>query len=373
MVKQVLMFAAVAVGFAEGGRLGGQVGSILGGVAAFAVALQVAERVQYARCGRGYWLRHRAAFLEFGLAVLGMTLGGWLLGGFWGFVAGPALGTWAGLALAERWGWSGAAWRVQMDARSEYLGALVSAARADGVITPAEAGRVAEVGRELFAHLGYGDEGDVAHVVAQLAANPAPVDHAARYLAGLDPGLQGTLQFDILRIIYTGGEPSPPNRAWLDECIRGAGLGEWPLLRYFDRSFAGAAGDRRAWLAELGLDEAADAAAIRAAYRAGALSYHPDKLAGVPPPVRALAEAKMAAINEAYRRLADAGPAAPAVLHFRHPDAARSFFPEGDGEFTCRCWLCGRLGRVPARAVPETCRCGECHALSGLPFDPLAG
>ena len=80
----------------------------------------------------------------------------------------------------------------------------------------------------------------------------------------------------------------------------------------------------------------------------------------------------MAALNEAYHRLTSAGPAGGDTLHFRHPDEARSFRPEGDGEFRCRCWLCGQLGRVPALADLLTCRCGSCHALSGLAFDPAA-
>ncbi len=372
MLRNILIFAVVATAFAVGGRLGGQVGSIVAGVAAFAVGLLVAERMEHPREARGYWLRHRAAFLEFGLVVVGIAIGAGLLGGFPGFLVGSCSGAWAGWWLGRRWGWSGPALQGQMEARSGYLAVLVSAADADGVITPAEAGRIGEVGREIFAHLGYGGDEDVAGIVAQLAANPSPVDEAARYLAGLDPELREVLQFEVLKIIFGEGEPSPRNRDWLDRCIREAGLGEWILRKFFDRGFAREDDSRRAWLAELGLGEGAGDTEVRAAYLAGAMSYHPDKLGAVPPQIRALAGAKMAAINEAYHRLTAAAPTGEGPLHFKDPDGARSFRPQGSHDFRCRCWLCGQLSRVPAHARQETCRCGACHALAGLAFDPTA-
>jgi len=372
MPRNVLIFAAVATGFAVGGRLGGQVGSVVAGTAAFAIGLLVAERLEHSREARGYWLRHRAAFLEFGLVVLGIAIGAGLLGGFPGFVVGSCSGACAGWWLGRKWGWSGPALQGQLDFRGGYLAVLVSAAHADGVMTPAEAGRIGTVGREIFAHLGYGGEADVAGIVAQLAADPCPVDAAARHLADLAPELREALQFEVLRIIYAEGAPSPRNRDWLDRCVRESGPGEWPLLRFFERDAVGADGSRRAWLAELGLDEGADAAAVRAAYLAGATSYHPDKLAGVPPPVRALAEAKMASINEAYHRLTAAAPTSEGPLNFKDADGVRSFRPQDSRDFHCRCWLCGQLNRVPAHARPETCRCGSCHALAGLAFDPTA-
>lgn len=376
MPKQILTFAVVTIAFAVGDRVGGPIGSILAGVAAFTLALQLGERLEHARGVRGFWLRHRPAFLEFALVVVGILLNTAVRGGVPGFLLGSCSGAWAAAWLNQRWGWAGPALQGALEARSGYLAVLVSAASADGVITPAEADRIAAVGREIFSHLGYGGEADVAGVVAAHAARPAPPDWAASYLIGLAPEAQGTLQFDVLRIIHASGEASPPNRAWLDGCMAAAGLGEWPLLRYFDRERDRAAtrleGDRRAWLAELGLDERADDAAIRAAYRAGARDYHPDRLGGVPAPVRALAEAKMAALNEAYHRLTVAPARGAGLLHFRHVTEARSMRSGGEGEFLCRCWLCGQVSRVPARAEPATCRCGMCHALSGLSFDPTA-
>ena len=125
-----------------------------------------------------------------------------------------------------------------------------------------------------------------------------------------------------------------------------------------------------ALLGQLGLAEGAGEAEVRAAYLAGSKSYHPDRLAGVPPRVRALAEAKMAAINEAYHRLAAGGPAGGGPLRFRDADGPGSSRHGGGVAFRCRCWLCGQPGRVPADARPESCRCGSCHALLGLAFDP---
>ena len=372
MPRTILIFTVVTIAFAVGGHLGGQVGSIVAGVAAFALCLQVSERLEHSRGTRGYWLRHRPAFLEFGLVVLGITLGSGLGGGLPGFLVGSCSGAWAASWLNRKWGWAGPALQGQMEARSGYLAVMVSAAAADGVITPTEADRISAVGREIFDHLGYGGEADVAGIVAAHSAQAIPAEWAARFLNDLGPELREGLQFEVLRIIYDEGEPSPRNRDWFDRCSTAAGPDGWPLLRFFDRSAVRVDDSRRGWLAELGLGEDADAAAIRAAYRAGAQAYHPDRLGGVPPQVRALAEAKMAAINEAYHRLTTAGPAGAGRLHFRHAEEARSFRPEPGQEFRCRCWLCGQLGRVPAHAEPGSCRCGSCHALSGLAFDPTA-
>jgi len=370
--KTILIFAVVAVGFAVGGRLGGQVGSILTGTAAYAACLFVAERLESSRQVQGYWLRHRGAFLSFGLVVLGLTIGAGLLGGFWGFIVGAGSGAWLGSWLGESWGWTGRALQSQMEFRSSYLAVLVSAAHADGVITPKELGRIAEVGKEIFSHLGYGGDQDVAGIVATLAARPAPVADAARYVGALAPEIQESIKFDVLKIIYSGGDPSPANRAWLEQCMRHLGSAEWPLLKFFDPACTPKGHSRREWLAELGLAEGAGVEEVRAAYRARAREYHPDKLEGVPPQIRALAEAKMAAINEAYHNLTGAAPADGTSLHFREPGGAGAFRPAGGAEFLCQCWLCGKTNRVPGLARPETCRCGSCHALVGLAFDPTA-
>lgn len=372
MLKNFLSFVAVAIGFALGDRLGGWVGSIIGGASAFAASLFVAERWESSREARGYWLRHRGTFLSFGLVVLGITAGAALVGGLWGFLLGGGVG--AGLAswLGEKWGWTGPALQNEVEFRSRYLAVLVSAAHADGVITPKELGQIAEVGKAIFSHLGYGGDQDVAGVVASLAAQPAPVAEVARYMGELTPEIQEAIQFDILKIIDSDGDPSPDNRAWLEQCMGQLGPTEWPLLKFFDPAFAPRDHSRGEWLAELGLTEGAGAEEVRAASHAKARDYHPDRLEGVPPQIRALAEAKMASINAAYHNLTGAAQPDVTSLHFREPGGATSFQPAGGAEFLCQCWLCGKTNRVPGRARPETCRCGSCHALVGLAFDPTA-
>jgi DnaJ like chaperone protein len=370
--KNILIFCAVAAGFAIGGMLGGQVGSILAGTMAFAASLFVAEKLESSRGAQGFWLRYRGAFLEFGLVVLGITIGAGLLAGFWGFLIGQVAGTWAGSWLGERWGWTGRALQDQMEFRSNYLAVLVSAADADGVITPKERGRITEVGKEIFSYLGYGGDQDVAGIVEALAARPVPVADAARYIGVLAPEIQEMLKFDILKIIYCDGDPSPRSSTWLEQCMRDLGSTEWTLLRYFDRALTLRDHSRREWLDELGLGEGAGIEEVRAAYRMKAMEYHPDKLECVPPQIRALAEAKMASINAAYDNLMGAAPPDSTTLHFREPGKDRSFRPAEGVESHCQCWLCGRTNRIPERARPETCRCGSCHSFVGLTFDPIA-
>jgi len=50
----------------------------------------------------------------------------------------------------------------------------------------------------------------------------------------------------------------------------------------------------------LGLEEGADVAAVRAAYRRACLLYHPDRFVGAPATLRAAATAAMADANAAY-------------------------------------------------------------------------
>jgi len=194
MLKNFLSFVAVAIGFALGDRLGVWVGSIIGGASAFAASLFVAERWESSREARGYWLRHRGTFLSFGLVVLGITAGAALVGGLWGFLLGGGVG--AGLAswLGEKWGWTGPALQNEVEFRSRYLAVLVSAAHADGVITPKELGQIAEVGKAIFSHLGYGSDQDVAGIVATLAARPAPVADVAGYVGALTPEVQEAIK-----------------------------------------------------------------------------------------------------------------------------------------------------------------------------------
>ena len=54
------------------------------------------------------------------------------------------------------------------------------------------------------------------------------------------------------------------------------------------------------WWAVLYLPASADLAAVKEAYRSLIAQYHPDKVAGMGPEIRAVAEAQSARINAAY-------------------------------------------------------------------------
>ena len=79
---------------------------------------------------------------------------------------------------------------------------------------------------------------------------------------------------------------------------------------------------------------------------------------------------KVAIINSAYQELLGTKTEIGNYF-FRSADCTQSFFVSQPSDVVCSCWLCETKNRIPERAHLMSARCGECHALLGLEFDPL--
>jgi DnaJ like chaperone protein len=347
----------------------GGVGSIVGAGLAFAICLFGFEKAEGDRPTKGFWLRHRSQFLMFACILVSTSLGG-ATGGIIGILAGFAGGWFAGSILGNELGWSGKSQETDAAIREAYVTVLTSAAESDGVVTTKESNEIIRVTKLLFSAIGYGGDKDVENIYQN--AKNLNFSHAriAELIQALPPAVHNPLQFDILRVVFSSGSPPTATQRWLDSIISYGVFEDWSVLQYFSRTSASSFGNARGLaLKELDLDPSATVDDIKRAYRAKAHEFHPDKLHNLPQQIRALAEAKMASINNAYQELlgtkSDSG-----AYFFRNEDGDQSIRRVEPSGFICSCWLCGTANRIPNDANPKSPRCGECHALLGLNFDP---
>ena len=258
---------------------------------------------------------------------------------------------------------------AELEARTGYVAILVSAASANGAPRSRDLDEIRRVTRELFASQGFGDGTDIEAVVDDACRKaPGPADAAgiAQYLT---PQFQNALAFDVLRILYAKRRLGSNQRQWLEQYMGNGGIPDPAILNFFDREDGSGQGSRRQWLEELGLPEDADADAIKRAYRQKAREYHPDHQQHLPPQIRALAEAKMAAITSAYQNLTKQSTTSSQSYWFQ-PRGGGTPFPGTTGSaFQCACWLCGQGNRVPTDAEVASARCGQCRALLGMPYE----
>lgn len=376
MVKSIISMLVVAVGFAVGGGIAGTVGGLIGGSAAYAALLLVGEKIDGRRKTEGFWLRNRVAFLVFLSVVLGITVGQALVPGLVGFLLGGAGGYWAANRLAESWGWSGQAFQAKVQLGTQYVAILVSAASANGAVSAGEKREIARVSKQILECFGYGEDQDVEELVGLALSSPPTAQQSGEMIRQLPAELQEAIQFDLMRVLCAEGDLSDADRTWLTACICASGIGDWSIVGFYDRDIASSrgahGGSRHVWLSELGLAEEASDAEIKAAYRQMALKYHPDRLPPhAPPQTRAMAEAKMVRVIEAYNNLTKGHDHGRACLYLKEPGRAASFSPNGSPSFACECWLCRQVNRVSVANRIESSRCAQCHALLALSFDPL--
>jgi hypothetical protein len=84
-----------------------------------------------------------------------------------------------------------------------------------------------------------------------------------------------------------------------------------------------------------------------------------------------MAEAKMVRVIAAYNNLINGRGHGRPCLYMKEPGRVASFSPNGSTSFVCECWICRQVNRVSAAGRAASSRCGQCHALLALSFDPL--
>lgn len=371
MNPTIIVNVLVGIGAFAGRAIGGAGGFLVGCPLGLGVALIITEQMAGRRDLSGFWLRNRGAFLNMGCAAICALVGEYIAGNTLGFFIGLFVGIYAGEWLAGQMGWAGERLESELNFRAAFVQVLVSAATVDGPMTEKKQQIIRRVGRDVLSPLGYGDESDVASLVDGVQQESIPVANAAQFAAACPPELQQALFYNVLSILYCEGSLSTTRRQWLE--VLTSGIADKSLFAFFERMDLGGPEQRRQWLAELDLNDNATDEDIRKAYRRRAQEYHPDRHQGLPDHIRRLAEAKMAAVSEAYRNLTDGNHAGPGRLYLRSGDGATSFCREMQEVVTCACWLCGQKNRIASAAPTDSARCGQCHSLLGLPFDLAQG
>lgn len=367
----MLVTVLVAIGAVLGRTIGGAGGFLIGCPLGLGVALIINEQIAGRQDVSGFWLRNRGAFLSMISAALCALVGEHITGGIWGFLGGLVAGSAAGGWLAGEIGWAGERLESELSFRAAFIQVLASAALIDGALTEKKRLIIEKVAREVLAPLGYGDSHDIAPLIDAAQREPASVSEAAEFAAACPPELQQALFYNVLSILYAEGSLSSTRRQWLEAF--GSNITDTSLLLFFERIDLSGPEQRLQSLNELGLNETASEEEIHSAYRRRALEYHPDRHQGLPEHIRRLAEVKMAAISEAYRNLLNGSGTTPTRLYLRSADGTQSFCRERQDVVTCACWICGQKNRLRSETPTDSARCGQCHALLGVSFNPIEG
>lgn len=366
VIINIAMLGGVFFGFQWG-----LVTGLIGGVVSVGLGLLCFELRDGRDTSKGFLLRNRAELLGALGALLGAILGGLLIGGLPGGVLGAVGGGWIADRITDGLGWTGSVFERAFNLRAAYVHVLASAALADGQVSTREREKIGLAAHELFAEFGQADDYSITQILAMVTSSSltmAQVQDVARLLT---PEMCNALQYDVFRVLFSDGGLSDGDHRWLGEFLQLPECKDSLVCHFFIRQHGAQSGQRSKWLQEFGLSGNPTNDEIKTAYRKLASEYHPDKLQHVPPQIRALAEAKMVNINGAYQGLMGK-QSAPSDLFFLNPSTGKSFMPHLSADHVCACWLCKQQNRLQQNADPALMRCGNCHALLGLGFDPTA-
>ncbi|MFO0840097.1 MAG: DnaJ domain-containing protein [Phycisphaerae bacterium] len=365
------------VGDSYAGIAGGIALSLTLGVAAFTVLLFLDEQLSTKRNLHGFFLRNRGDIVGFSIAAVTMFIGAGIVAAIFGpgpiilgSIAGWWIGQWIGAYVTRQLRWSSECVSAGMEVLFAYAAVVVSAAQADGVVTDAERAEIADTCRRLFATFGFDDDDMITRAIGAAVDSQVSAQAAGGYVGTLSGDLQRAVFADVCRVLFSSGDLNAKTEEWILGFLATSGIEDTSLLHVYTRKYASCEDDRQKCLSELGLPPDATTDDIKHWYRKLALDYHPDRLGNVPPQIKALAEAKMMAVNQAYSRLMD-GPHQEPTLYFQGTDGA-SYHAANRPNGVAKCWLCSQGNRVPSAAEPATARCGRCHALLGVTWDPSA-
>lgn len=172
-------------------------------------------------------------------------------------------------------------------------------AKADGRVTGDEVAAF----RRLFI-IPEGEEANVARVYNLARGETAGFEAYARQVARMfrrRPGVLKDLLEGLVVIAAADGDYHPGEADYLAEVARIFGVGEAEFRAIRARHLPG---EHDPWAA-LGLAPGASAEEAKRRYRALVRALHPDRMIarGVPEEARKLAEARLAAVTEAYRQI----------------------------------------------------------------------
>jgi uncharacterized tellurite resistance protein B-like protein len=297
--------------------------------------------------------------------MIGGSIGSFL--GPWGTLAGAAVGH----VLVDRKE-SQATEKEALRLLAVTAGALYELAGVDGRYTAREDQAIRAILGEMNRHLGTRLS---AHELAYLIDDSSRIDRSLARLATLarsTPPLARSAASWLWRVAVSDCDPVPAESDCILAFSRHAGLSEEEArhasLLYVRQGPGATASDNdfRQACHTLGVPYHADAPAIKSAYRALSLKYHPDKHANLDPDIRALTAEKFAQIKAAYDTLC--GSAGPGGEWFAK-DAASGRLVPAAGEATVSCFICGQGVRLPPAEHLDSARCPACQSLLAFERD----
>jgi len=293
--------------------------------------------------------------------MIGGSIGSFF--GPWGALAGAAVGH----AVVDR--------KQEAAARKQALrllavtaAALYELAGVDGPYTPREDQAIRAILGELNRHLGTRLS---AHELAYLIDDSSRIDRSLARLVPLvrpDRELARAAVVWLWRVAVSDKDPNPAETDCVLAFARHAGLTEDEALHasllYVRHSAAPASEQaRRAACDTLGVPYHADAAAIKAAYRAQSLKYHPDRHSGLDPHIRELTAEKFGQIKKAYDTLCEGSADFADECERFAKEAETGRLARAEPQLVARCFLCGQKVRLPPRGQLASARCPACQAL----------
>ena len=292
--------------------------------------------------------------------MIGGSIGSFL--GPWGTLAGAAVGH----VLVDR--------KESQSSEKEALrllavtaSALYELAGVDGRYTAREDQAIRAILGEMNSHLGTRLS---PHELAYLIDDSSRIDRSLARLASLAAAnhpLARSAAAWLWRVAVSDADPTPDENHCILSFARHAGLSDEEArhasLLYVRPGAAASDDAHRSACSVLGVPYNADGAAIKSAYRAQSLKYHPDKHASLDPDIRALTAEKFAQIKAAYDTLCGAAPACD--LFAKHAESGRLVQAAGEGIVSC--FVCTTNIRLPSAANLASARCPVCQSL--LAFD----
>ncbi len=289
--------------------------------------------------------------------MIGGSIGSFL--GPWGTLAGAAVGH----VLVDRKE-AQSAEKSALRLLAVTAGALFELAGVDGRYTAREDQAIRAILGEMNEHLGTRLS---PHELAYLVDDSSRIDRSLARLSSLvrdNAPLARTATAWLWRVAVSDCEPTPAEQDCIHAFARHCGLTEdetrHASLLFVRQRTASSNQDFREACSTLGVPYNADAAAIKSAYRAQSLKYHPDKHANLDPDIRALTAEKFAQIKAAYDTLC--GTAAPAGDWFAKQADSGHLVP-AVGEAAVSCFVCAKTLRLPPAEHLASARCPVCQTL----------
>lgn len=301
-------------------------------------------------------------------AAWGGTIG--MVGGPLGSLIGAAIGGWLGHQEDEQ---KKAQDQIQFILKS-VLKIYAGAAHANGTIHPKEKQRIQTLGHEIIREV-YPDvrTEQINEILNEFLSNETSFDECCQLFSFLDQEFQPVVFRGALSVLAADGCIDEQELNWLGGLVAqsDADPDVWRLnLMFYHREPSHGAEEIREAAELLELPEAYTEDDVKKGWKRKMADYHPDKLMGVPAPVRKLAKEHARKVNEAYEILQQRNKS-PSLrgLSVRSTGSAFVGADAANAGSVANCFLCEQKNRLPCAERIHECRCGKCFAFLAIPTE----